>query len=192
MKRLLLIGLILMLSAGVAWSGPIWTKSITGEATTENYASFIAKRNQQPVLNFVSINSSVASGDVIFYGGDNSKTTLSAAEAAGQTAISLTSCGGLDDNDYLVFQDKDGDPIEATQMSACNDTTNVATVTALVGAYQSGANVYEMQALWTLSNVGTARLTWGPAPVLVGVKSYPLAVSFKGTGSIEVITVDHR
>ena len=138
------------------------------------------------VIQYMNFTGGAATSDVVVYQGDVTQTSLSAAEAAAQTAISLVECGGLDDDDYLVFMEPSGSPIEATKMSACNDTTNVATVSALQNGYSQGAIVYEMISAGTLyADIGTGETekNGSGAALIAGKKSKPVALLSSGTAN---------
>ncbi len=195
MKRFILIMAILMLSVGVAWAGPVYTETVSATGATVAYGAVPFKTNQQPLMTYLQYTCSDALADIVIYEGDTTSTTLSAAEAALQTAISLTECGGLDDGDILVMQNTNADVYFAVSMSACNDTTNVATTGAIPSALRSGALVFEMKTLITYSNVGTGTSIKSGNPILSGDKSLPLAIGLagaSGTATIDLFTVEKR
>lgn len=195
MKRLILIGIMLMLSVGVAYGGPVFTDTVSATGGTTAYGAVGFKTNQQPTLTYLQWTASDADADVVIYQGDTTSTTLANAVSAAATALTLTECGGLDDSDILVIQNTNGDPVEAVSMSACNDTTNVATVSALANSYRTGGLVYEMVELITYSDVGTGTGIRQGRPILGGLKSKPLAVSLdgvSGTATIDLFTVEMR
>ena len=129
-----------------------------------------------------------ATADLDFYTADNTVTTFSADEAAAQTALSVTSCTGLDDNDFLVLVRAGGTAVEATQMSACNDTTDVATVIATNNAYKKHDFIYEMVSAGEIAaNVGSGSSTTingGGAALLVGKRGKPIAIIEGSTSSV--------
>ena len=200
MKRFIFAALILVLSAGMAYAEPIDTKSVTAQTATVVASAFAAETGQIPVMEFLSALATAASSDMVIYHGDNSTTTYghTTAKAAAATTFDVGSCSGFDDGDLVVIQWQGG-TVEADIMASCNDTTDQMTLTAgLTNAITStsAANnvitIYEMTPLWSISDMGTSRVTFGPGPVLAGTKGYPLAVSLIGTGAVEVVTVDYR
>ena len=200
MKQIIIVALVLMLSAGSAIAGEIYTKSTTAEAGTVIATAFVANKRQIPVMEYMSVLATAASSDVVVYAGGDSSTTYdhATAKAVADTTFDVGSCTGFDNGDLVVIQWQGG-TVEADVMASCNDTTDQMTLTAglanAITSTQSAANriqIYEMTPIWSLSNVGTSRLTFGPGPVVVGTKSFPFAVSIIGTGAIEFTTVDYK
>jgi hypothetical protein len=93
---------------------------------------FLAKSTQS-----YSISSSASSWHVT-----NSfvSTTLSAAEAAGQTVLSITSTTGMTANDYIGIELDDGTR-QWTTISTVDSSTQVTVAAALTGAAASGNTV---------------------------------------------------
>jgi hypothetical protein len=186
MKKLsiILISLALVISfAGSAMAESYYSVSGSASALTSD---IVVKSNDagQGVIQYMNFTGGAATTDVVLYQADATETTFSADEAAGQTALSLVECGGLDDDDYLVLMSGSGKVIEATKMSACNDTTNVATVSATQNAYKQGDKVYEMISAGNLyADVGTGETAknGSGAALVASRKSKPVA--FLASGS---------
>jgi len=174
MKRFVLSLVILIVSASISYAGPIYSVNTSSTANTEATVATPGLTGRQPVLIGLSLLAAAAGNDIDFYEGDNSSTTLSAAEAAGQTALSLTSVTGFDAGDYIVIMDPSGSPIEMVAASAFNGTTNVATVTAIANSYIVRASVFEMKLKFTWDDIGATRLVYN-GPLFAGTKGYPLA-----------------
>lgn len=185
MRRLsfVLFILVALLMASPVMAESWFSQSGSASALTTDIA-IAPNADGYIVIGYMNFTGGAATTDVVIYQGDGTETTFSAAEAAGQTELSITECGGLDDNDYLVLMDPDGSPIEATKMSACNDTTNTATVSATQNAYVKGARVYEMVSAGNLyADIGTGETAknGNGSPLVAGKRGKPVAVVASGT-----------
>lgn len=69
------------------------------------------------------------------------ETTLSAAEASGQTVLSVTSSTGMTASD-VVLVELDDNTLQATTISSVDSSTQITVAAALTGAAASGNNVY--------------------------------------------------
>ena len=208
MKKLsiILLALALVLSAGVAVSEPIVSKSVSSAASTVGYVVAPASNGMQPLLTYASVvdaNATTGNGDFTLYQGANTKTLYAhtTAKAAGATTFDVTECGGFDDDDVVVIQWQGG-TIEADLMSACSDTTDQMTITSgLVNAItstQAGLNriqIFEMAATaFGVVDIGTSRLQWSGDPIWAGTSSFPLVGMADTTEiiNIEAFTVKYR
>ena len=208
MKKLsiVLLALAFVLSAGVAISKPIVSKSVSSAAGTVGYVVAQSNNGMQPLLTYLSVmdaNATTGAGDFTLHQGADSKTTYAnaGAKSAGATTFEVTSCTGFDDGDVVVIQWQGG-TIEADLMSACVGTTGIMTITSgLVNAItstESGLNrieIFEMEATtFATSDIGTSRLQWSADPIWAGTVGFPLVGIADTTEitNIEAFTVKYR
>ena len=191
MKRYVVIMLVILtLSVVTVATANRWRAVSNGTAgiNTSNVVLLPEKNETMVVIN-MSYTAATSTIDLDIVQGSGVHTTLSADEAASQTAISLSSCTGIADDAWLVFADPSGDPIEATVASACNDTTNVATVTAITNAFKKGSTIYDtIAAAEIFANVGssTTPTTHGTGhPVFVSKLGEPI-LFVAGTAASEL------
>ena len=175
MKKLLPIVLMLVL-ASIAYGANMYT---AGNASNSVLLPAAGGFATVYAVNFVG---GAATVDMLVYTGDSTETELANAESATATALTLDECGGLDDSDILVIMNTDGGTIEAVTMSACNDTTNVATVGALSNTYRSGAKVYEMKLLTTWADVTTTRINIEGDIWQSDLRNKPIYILLNGSG----------
>lgn len=174
LTRSLLAVLVVLLA--MTLSAPVMADNIFTDGGGTGIAC-PADNNRQTVLHALSFNATNATGDVIFYVGDATSTTLANAESAAATALTLSSCTGIDDDDYVAIYSPTGDVMEFNQITACNDTTEVATVTALGDTFAVNSVVYELKVKATLSDVGATTLHWSNAEgILAAPRGKPIGV----------------
>ena len=199
MKRFGFIMLALVLMAvlsGPAMAGERIYVDNQAAASAVKGAGIPASGGKYAVITAFSLDGAAATADAIFLVYDDEQTTLSAAEASGQTALSLTECGTLTDDVFLFIQEDANEPIyDVTQMSACNDTTNVATVTATDKAFSAGSYVFEMTEGGQWADLGTTIINVSSADgIFMGnQKGTPVGIIFNGSGgSVLWVSGTHR
>ena len=185
MKRFILILAILMLSVGVGFAGEFYT------APNSTASQAFPPERGYPTINSISWTAGAATVDVLILGGDNSKTVSAVGKAATATTFVLTSCTGIDDNDYVVIEQTptaltfEARVLEVGQASACNDTTELITLAAGTANAFNGTNgfsFYEMKTLATLADIGTTKITYTTGPLWGGRDGWPMGVVLNGTG----------
>lgn len=88
-----------------------------------------------------SYNLNSSSGDNLAYTSDVVETTLSAAEAAAQTTLSVTTSTGMAGSDVVLIQLDDG-TLHSTTISSVDDSTTITVASGLASAAASGNVVY--------------------------------------------------
>ncbi len=190
MKRILLAGLILVVSVGVAL-GASRLSSVTATSTTTvaAYGIGIAQDRAKPVLMTLTITATDALADVVILDGTGVTTLTTAAISASATSADVTSCTGLTSATTVVISNSNGDTSEVIATTAC---TSLSLKGTFVGAYRTRASIHEVDTLWTYSDVGTG--TQFIARDLIGYVGGPLVgkiTAATGTAIIDM-TVDYR
>lgn len=185
MKRFSVLFLIIAFAICMAVPALAGGRVVTdgGTASTTAGVGIPADTGSYPVMYAIGMVGLAATADLDFYEFDDTQTTFSADEAAGQTDLSVTECGGIDDADTVWLQSADGGTFEAGVASACNDTTNTMTVTATGNAYSAGDKVFEMKPLVQWDNVTTTPVyRSNDSGIIGGKRSGPLCAIGTGSG----------
>ncbi len=191
MKRFFLVGLILLVSAGVAFGAArLTTTSATSTTTTAAYAIAVANDRSKPVAVGITITATDALADVVILDGNGTTTMTSAASLASATSVGVSSCTGLNEATTVVIANSNGDTSEVVAITACTASSLKGT---FVSAYRTDASIHEIDTLYTYSNVGTGTQTL-QENFLVGYDGGPLVgkiTAATGTATI-VLTTDYR
>ncbi len=193
MKRFLLVGIILMVSAGLVFGASrLVTSSATSTTTTPAYAIAVAQKLAKPIIATLTIRASDADADVVVMDGNGTVTVTSAALAATATSVTVGSCTGLNGSTQVVISDRDGTPSEVLAVSGCTGSNLV--FTAASNTYLTRATINEIDTLYTYSNVGLGTQTIVGDPFIVGFIGGPMVVKVTaatGTATVD-LTVDYR
>jgi len=169
-------------------------RSVYATHATLATALFPAQGRQTPVLVAFSATSDKAGSVVDVYTYDNTKTTVDASSASGQTVLSVTATTGFDTSDRILIQHANG-TLETGVVNTIQAGVSLTLTANLVNTTAVGAVVFELKKVGTFACGATTVANYGgPNGIVGGVPGSPMVIVLDGTSacSINTATVQYQ